>query len=148
MRFAPYHIEQFKNCILVTLRGEWDMATNIRYLGELSDCLEKRSGKPFHLIVDMRVWQDPKSDSNMKMKSTVKLDRRNQQSELWLEDDDSETNHIVENFFLDVAFTLDRTKDVSAFMQLCENKAEPIVVDYIKSWVARNSQRDEIDKQN
>lgn len=123
------------------------MATNIRYLGELSDCLEKRSGKPFHLIVDMRVWQDPKSDSNMKMKSTVKLDRRNQQSELWLEDDDSETDHIVENFFLDVAFTLDRTKDVSAFMQLCENKAEPVVVDYIKSWVARNSQRDEIDKQ-
>ena len=124
------------------------MATNIRYLGELSDCLEKRSGKPFHLIVDMRVWQDPKSDSNMKMKSTVKLDRRNQQSELWLEDDDSETDHIVENFFSDVAFTLDRTKDVSAFMQLCENKAEPVVVDYIKSWVARNSQRDEIDKQN
>jgi hypothetical protein len=148
MPMAPYHIEQFKNCILVTLRGEWDMATNIRYLGELSDCLEKRSGKPFHLIVDMRVWQDPRSDSNIKMKSTIKLDRRNQLSELWLEDDNSETDHIVENFFTDIAFTLDRTKHFSTFIALCETKAEPVVVDYIKSWVSRNTERDEVDKQN
>ncbi|MEC8232271.1 MAG: arginine decarboxylase [Pseudomonadota bacterium] len=139
MLVAPYHIEQFKNCILVTLRGDWDMATNIRYLGELSDCLKQRSGKPFHLIVDMRSWQDPKSDSNMRMKSTIRLDRRNQLSELWLEDENSDTGHIVENFFADVSFPLDRTQSLTEFFSLCETKAEPLVVEYIKSWVAQNS---------
>lgn len=139
MLVAPYHIEQFKNCILVTLRGDWDMATNIRYLGELSDCLKQRSGKPFHLIVDMRSWQDPKSDSNMRMKSTIRLDRRNQLSELWLEDENSDTGHIVKNFFADVSFPLDRTQSLTEFFSLCETKAEPLVVEYIKSWVAQNS---------
>ena len=63
MHIAPFHIELFRNCMLVTLRGKWTMSTNIQYLGKLSESLKARQGKPFHLFVDMRGWQIPKSDN-------------------------------------------------------------------------------------
>jgi len=131
----PFDIEIFQNCILVTLRGHWDMGTNISYLGELSDALQSRRGKPFHLFVDMRSWSIPNTDISRRIKEPVQLDRRNQLSELWLEDDTTDANHIAEKFLKNQPFTFSRTNDVTTFLSDVDKRVEPSVMAYVTSWI-------------
>lgn len=131
----PFDIEIFQSCILVTLRGNWNMVTNVSYLGELSDVLQSRGGKPFHLFVDMRSWSIPNTDISRRIKEPVQLDRRNQLSELWLEDDKTEANHIAEKFFANQPFTFSRTNDVTTFLSDVDKRVEPSVMTYVTSWI-------------
>ena len=133
--YRPFDIEIFQNCILVTLRGHWDMGTNISYLGELSDVLQGRKGKSFHLFVDMRSWSIPNTDILRRIKEPVQLDRRNQLSELWLEDDKTDANHIADKFFEIQPFTFSRTNNVSTFLNDVGNRVEPSVMQYVTSWI-------------
>ena len=139
MSTTPFHIEPFRNCILVTLRGKWDMSTNIQYLAKLSECLKTRKGRPFHLFVDMRGWQTPNSDTFNQIKAPIKLDRRNQLSETWLEDDETDVEHIAQKFFkspqINLGFELERTQNISEFIAYCEAKADKIVIDYVQTWI-------------
>tara|TARA_Y100000034_G_scaffold6266_1_gene6889 strand:- start:2378 stop:2797 length:420 start_codon:yes stop_codon:yes gene_type:complete len=137
-RATCYKIEQFKNCILVTLRGNWTMATNIEYLAVMAEEINKRKGRPFHLIVDMRSWQIPTAKTFTQMKAAIKIDRSNQVSELWLEDEDTKANHIAEKFFAETKFTLSRTKSITDFIEQCAQKADDNVVQYIKIWLTHN----------
>ena len=41
----PYKIENLDNWICITLRGVWDMATNIQYLSALANELNAKKGK-------------------------------------------------------------------------------------------------------
>ncbi|MBJ2129154.1 arginine decarboxylase [Alteromonas sp. IB21] len=140
MSTTPFQIEQFRNCMLVALRGKWTMSTNIQYLAKLSESLKARQGRPFHLFVDMRGWQIPKSDNFNQIKSSITLDRRNQLSELWLENDETDAEHIARRFFnspsTKLGFTLFRTKNVSDFITHCEDKADDVVMEYVRSWIA------------
>jgi hypothetical protein len=135
----PFHrsfdIEIFQNCILVTLRGNWDMVTNVNYLGELADVLQDRRGKPFHLLVDMRSWSIPNTDISRRIKEPVQLDRRNQLSEFWLEDDKTDANHIAEKFFENQPFIFNRTNDVTTFLSDVTKRVEPSMMDYVTSWI-------------
>lgn len=139
MSTTPFHIEQFRNCIFVTLRGKWNMSTNIQYLAHLSDCLKTRKGRPFHLFIDMRTWQVPQSDTFNQIKAPIKLDRRNQLSETWLEDDETDAEHIAQKFFksstVNLGFELERTQNISEFIAYCEEKADKIVIDYVRTWI-------------
>ncbi|WP_334038686.1 arginine decarboxylase [Alteromonas macleodii] len=139
MSTTPFHIEPFRNCILVTLRGKWDMSTNIQYLAKLSDCLKTRKGRPFHLFVDMRSWQIPNSDTFNQIKAPIKLDRRSQLSETWLEDEATDADHIAEKFFsapsIKLGFELERTQSIPEFITLCEEKADNVVIDYVRTWI-------------
>ncbi|OJF70967.1 arginine decarboxylase [Alteromonas sp. V450] len=137
-RPSSYNIEQFKNCILVTLRGNWTMATNIQYLAVMAEEINKRKGRPFHLIVDMRSWQIPTAKSFTQMKAAIKIDRRNQVSELWLEDDETNADHVAQKFFAETKFTLSRTKSVTDFIEQCAQKADDSVVQYVKIWLSNN----------
>lgn len=131
----PFDIEIFQNCILVTLRGHWDMGTNVNYLGELSDALQSRRGKPFHLFVDMRSWSSTKTETVIRIKDSIQLDRRNQLSELWLEDDATDANHIAQRYLEKQPFTFSRTKDVNTFLSDVEKRVEPSVMAYVTSWI-------------
>jgi len=133
--YRPFDIEIFQSCILVTLRGHWNMVTNVNYLGELADVLQSRKGKSFHLLVDMRCWSIPDTDVSRRIKEPVQLDRRNQLSELWLEDDKTDANHIAENFIASQPFTFSRTKDVNTFLSDVEKRVEPSVMQYVTSWI-------------
>ena len=137
MSTAPFRIEQFRNCIVVTLRGKWNMTTNIQYLATLSEILKTRKGRPFHLFVDMRSWQIPKSDTFNQIKAPLKLGRRNQLSEMWLEDETTDADHIAEKFFTlssnKLSFKLQRTHDVTVFMTHGKNCADEAVVQYIQT---------------
>lgn len=139
MHIAPFHIELFRNCMLVTLRGKWTMSTNIQYLGKLSESLKARQGKPFHLFVDMRGWQIPKSDNFNQIKSSITLDRRNQLSELWLENEETDAEHIAQKFFnsssTKLGFTLIRTHNVIDFITHCEDKADDVAMEYVRTWI-------------
>jgi hypothetical protein len=141
MPTAPFNIEQFHNCLLVTLRGKWDMATNILYLAQLSESLKRRRGRPFHLLVDMRTWQIPKSDSFNQMKAPIKLDRRNQLSEVWLENEDTDADHIADKFFSEQRFPLTRTKDEQTFLAHSKTLVDEVVMSYIRSWIENDTFR-------
>jgi hypothetical protein len=141
MPTAPFNIEQFHNCLLVTLRGKWDMATNILYLAQLSESLKRRRGRPFHLLVDMRTWQIPKSDSFNQMKAPIKLDRRNQLSEVWLENEDTDADHIADKFFNEQRFPLTRTKDEQTFLAHSKTLVDEVVMSYIRSWIENDTFR-------
>ena len=141
MPTAPFNIEQFHNCLLVTLRGKWDMATNIQYLAQLSESLKRRRGRPFHLLVDMRTWQIPKSDSFNQMKAPIKLDRRNQLSEVWLENEDTDADHIANKFFSEQRFSLTRTKDEQIFLAHSKTLVDEVVMSYIRSWIENDTFR-------
>ena len=47
----------------------------------------------------MRSWQIPNSDTFNQIKAPIKLDRRSQLSETWLEDEATDADHIAEKFF-------------------------------------------------
>ncbi|WP_334065154.1 arginine decarboxylase [Alteromonas genovensis] len=133
--YRPFDIEIFQNCILVTLRGHWDMGTNINYLVELSDILQSRKGKPFHLFVDMRSWSSTKTETVIRIKDSIQLDRRNQLSELWLEDDTTDANHIAQRYLENQPFTFSRTNDVTTFLSDIDKRVEPSVMAYVTSWI-------------
>lgn len=141
MPTAPFNIEQFHNCLLVTLRGKWDMATNIQYLAQLSESLKRRRGRPFHLLVDMRTWQIPKSDSFNQMKAPIKLDRRNQLSEVWLENEDTDADHTANKFLSEQRFSLTRTKDEQVFLTHSQTLVDEVVMSYIRSWIENDTFR-------
>ena len=139
-----YHIEVFQDLILVTLRGRWDMNTNIQYLAAFGDTLKARRGKAFHIIVDMRTWEVPNSVSFAKMKAPIQLDRRNQLSETWLEDGETVVDHIAAKFFNEQNFTLHRTKDHDSFMSRVDLVFDIETKAYVQDWVAASA----VDKQN
>ncbi|MEC8233407.1 MAG: arginine decarboxylase [Pseudomonadota bacterium] len=114
------------------------MATNIEYLAVMAEEINKRKGRPFHLIVDMRSWQIPTAKTFTQMKAAIKIDRSNQVSELWLEDEDTKANQIAEKFFAETKFTLSRTKSITDFIEQCAQKADDNVVQYIKIWLTHN----------
>ena len=66
-----YHIEEFHDVILVTLRGCWNLNTNIQYLATFGDILNARRGKAFYIIVDMRTWRVPHSESFARIKAPI-----------------------------------------------------------------------------
>ena len=136
---TPFYIEPFRNCILVRLRGKWDMSTNIQYLAKLSECMKTRKARPFHLFVDMRSWQIPNSYNFNQIKAPIELDRRSQLSETWLEDEATDADHIAKKVFTSpttkLGFELERTQSISAFITHCEEKADKVVVDYIRTWI-------------
>ncbi|MDO6566938.1 arginine decarboxylase [Alteromonas sp. 1_MG-2023] len=139
-----YQIEVFKDVILVTLRGDWDMNTNIQYLAFFADTLKSRRGKAFHVLVDMRTWKVPDSVSFAKMKAPIQLDRRNQLSETWLEDGETVADHIANKFFNEQNFTLQRTKDIESFMQQVDSMFGAKTKAHIFDWQAAHA----VDKEN
>jgi hypothetical protein len=139
-----YHIEVFQDLVLVTLRGRWDMSTNIQYLAAFGDTLRARRGKAFHVLVDMRTWKVPNSVTFAKMKAPIHLDRRNQKIEIWLEDDDTVADHIAAKFFNEQNFTLHRTKDQDSFMTQVDVVFDIETKAYIQNWITASA----VDKQN
>ncbi|CAD5248273.1 conserved hypothetical protein [Alteromonas sp. 38] len=139
-----YHIEVFQDLILVTLRGRWDMSTNIQYLATFADTLNARRGKAFHIIVDMRSWEVPDSEFFARMKAPIQIDRRNQKIEIWLEDDKTVADHIAAKFFNEQNFTLHRTKNQDSFIRQVDSVFSGETKAYILEWVSRQV----IDKQN
>lgn len=119
------------------------MSTNIQYLAQLSETLKSRKGRPFHLFVDMRSWQIPNSDIYNQIKAPMKLDRRNQLGELWLEDERTDYGTIAEKFFSEQKFVLERTNTVDAFLKSVAERAGEVVANDIKNWV----ENEEFDKQ-
>ncbi|BFT31893.1 hypothetical protein D210916BOD24_30690 [Alteromonas sp. D210916BOD_24] len=144
MSKALYHIEQVSNCILVTLRGEWSESTNIQYLAALSEYLKRRRGRPFILLVDMRTWQIPKSETFNQIKAPFKLDRRNQLYEIWLECEGTDADHVAEKMRLEAKTPLERTHSVSQFLASCADKTDNKALAHITAWVENES----VDKQN
>ena len=135
MSKAFYHIEQVSNCILVTLRGEWNESTNIQYLAALSEFLKRRRGRPFSLLVDMRTWQIPKSETFNQIKAPIKLDRRNQLYEIWLECEETDADHVAQKMREEVSTPLKRTNSVSQFLASCAQRNDSDTVEQIKTWV-------------
>lgn len=144
MSQQPYRIEVVKNCICVTLRGHWDMTTNIQYLSTLANTLNDRKGSSYHLLVDMRTWVVPISAIAEKIKGHIQLDRRNQLSEIWLQSEEADIEHIADKFHDEHHFTLHRITDVQGFIDkvelLCGHESKK----HIEAWLDRNP----IDKQN
>lgn len=143
MSTVPYEIRQVDNCYLVTLRGKWNMSTNIQYLAQLSETLKSRKGRSFHLLVDMRTWQIPNSNIYNQIKAQMKLDRRNQLGELWLEDECTDYGNIAEKFLSEQKFVLERTNTVDAFLRSVAKRAGEVAANDIKNWV----ENEEFDKQ-
>lgn len=117
------------------------MATNILYLAQLAESLKRRRGRPFHLLVDMRTWQIPKSDSFNQMKAPIKLDRRNQLSEMWLENEDTDADHIADKFLTEQRFSLTRTKDQQTFLAHSKTLVDEVTMAYITSWIENDTFR-------
>lgn len=139
-----YHIEKFQDCILVTLRGSWNISTNIQYLSSLAEVLEARKGKKFRLLVDMRDWQVPSTPSAKRIKAAFHLDRRNQYAEIWLVNNATKSDDLEDKFFNHVSFSPKRAHTVKQFMDyVCNNDSNEQRA-YILDWLERNS----VDKQN
>ena len=140
----PYKIENLDNWICITLRGVWDMATNIQYLSALANELNAKKGKSFNIAVDMRGWVVPFSEITERIKAPIHLDRRNQRCEVWLEEQGMKVDHIADKFFNEQHVKLTRTyssSDFLAHINVLEN--EPLV-SHMSQWLQQN----QVDKQN
>jgi hypothetical protein len=144
MSQQPYRIEILNNCICVTLRGHWDMATNIQYLSSLANTLNSRKGASFHLLVDMRTWGVSASAVSQRIKGHIHLDRRNQISEIWLQSKGVDVEHIADKFSGEQHFTLHRTSSVDSFLDKVEHVCGQDNKQAVVAWLKRNT----VDKQN
>lgn len=139
-----YQIEVLDDIVLVTLRGQWDMSTNIQYLAAFAEALNARRGKAFHIIVDMRTWVVPNTTLFTRIKAPIQIDRRNQRSEFWLEGPTSYVDHIAEKFAYEQNFQLLRNNDENAFLEHIEAAFSEDTTVRIVEWLARHA----VDKQN
>jgi hypothetical protein len=57
-----------------------------------------------------------------------------------LEDNATDADHIAQKFFTTpsgkLGFELERTQSISEFITHCEEKADKIVLDYVRTWIA------------
>jgi len=141
---APFTIEIFQNYLLVGLRGKWDMSTNIHYLSKLASSLQRCNGKAFHMVVDMRGWQIPNDTISEKIKAPIHLDRRNQRSEIWLEDSNTVADHIAEKVASEQSVHLLRTDSTSRVIEWVRQYSSAAAAERISQWLADNK----VDKQN
>lgn len=141
---APFTIEIFQNYLLVVLRGQWGMSTNIHYLSTLASSLKACNSKAFHIIVDMRGWEIPNDTVLEKIKAPIHLDRRNQRNEIWLEDSNTIADHIADKVSSEQSVNLLRTDSTSRVIEWVKRQSSSPVAEHISQWLADNT----VDKQN
>lgn len=119
------------------------MSTNIHYLSTLALSLQTCNSKAFHMVVDMRGWQIPNDTLSEKIKAPIHLDRRNQRSEIWLEDSDTVADHIADKVTSEQSVHLLRTDSTSRVIEWVSKQSSPSVTEHISQWLADNT----VDKQ-
>ncbi|MEW9797682.1 hypothetical protein [Alteromonas sp. CYL-A6] len=134
MATKQYEIRKVDNCFLVRTTGDWDLQNDLSYISDLSDALKSRQGKAFYLVVDMRGLAVPDSVKNSKKNYPIHLDRRNQQGEIWLMDDFSQTEHLL-IYFEKVGFELKRTTEPGEFIDWLYQRIAPHTLNEIVSWI-------------
>lgn len=120
------------------------MSTNIHYLSTLTSSLQTCNSKAFHMVVDMRGWQIPYDAVSEKIKAPIHLDRRNQRSEIWLEDCNTLADHIADKVSSEQSVHLLRTDSTSRVIEWVKQQSSPSVTEHIRQWLVDNK----VDKQN
>lgn len=132
MPTPSFSIKTCGNCILIKKSVVWDLKTDIAYLGALCNEMNKRKGKAFYVVADMRGWRAPDAVKQSKAKVAISMDRRNQKGEIWLLNEITATDHLLP-FFEGEPFPLERVTTSDALLawitpRISENVAEEIAL--------------------
>ncbi|WP_339772963.1 hypothetical protein [uncultured Paraglaciecola sp.] len=93
-----YRITVKSRLIVVQIKGQWTLQTDMAYLSDLGETMHAMRGNTWAVLVDMRGWVIPKSVSSSPLKSDVNLDRRNQKLECWVVDSPSQGDALLPYF--------------------------------------------------
>lgn len=135
MSAPSFSINTSGNCILIKKTADWDLKTDIAYLSALCEQMLKRKGKAFYVVVDMRGWHVPDSVKQAKIKSTNKLDRRNQKGEIWLLSELTAADHLLHHF-KDEPFPLERVTTSDALLAWITPRVTESVSKEIAQWLS------------
>ncbi|MFC3093986.1 hypothetical protein DRW07_10930 [Alteromonas sediminis] len=116
-----YSIEKVDNLILLRTSGEWSLALDIAYLGDVSQTFKAARGKPFNVFVDMRGLKISQDVKDTPLKKDLVLDRRSQRAEYWLADNLSESEYLLP-YFEHVSFPLHRLTDKAQAWDIIRHK--------------------------
>ncbi len=98
---SHFTIERHERCLFVSLKGQWDLSADMRYLTELTRYIAQIQTRPWGVVVDMLEWSLPISEQRIDRQdvANIHLDRRNQIFECWIVKDEFqalELQHFVE----------------------------------------------------
>ncbi|GGW90434.1 hypothetical protein GCM10007391_25810 [Alteromonas halophila] len=122
------------HCFVVRKSGLWELSTDLQYISELADILNKRQGNAFYLIVDMRGMRVPQEVKSNNEKYPIFLDRRNQKGEIWLLDDFAQADHLLK-YFKQVSFALKRTTSRDECVEWLAQYLSPSEADAVTTWL-------------
>lgn len=129
-----FSIKTCGNCILIKKTADWDFKTDIAYLSALCNEMNKRKGKAFYVVADMRNWRVPDTVKQSKIKMPVELDRRNQKGEIWLLSELSAADHLLP-YFKDEPFPLERVTTKDALLAWISPRVSESVAQEIARWL-------------
>lgn len=135
MPTPSFSIKTCGNCILIKKTAEWDFKTDIAYLSALCDEMNKRKGKAFYVVADMRGWRVPDSVKQSKAKVPIVMDRRNQKGEIWLLSELRDAEHLLQ-YFKDEPFPLERVTTTEALLRWIAPRVTESVTREITIWLS------------
>ncbi len=136
MPTPSFSITTCGNCILIKKSEEWDFQTDIAYLSALCNEMNKRKGKAFYVVADMRGWRVPDAVKQSKAKVAITMDRRNQKGEIWLLSDMSAADHLLP-YFEGEPFPLERVTTSDALLAWISPRVPESVAQEIALWLPK-----------
>lgn len=106
----------------VVLEGQWNVATDLSYLTELSDNMRQIRNQPWGLVVDMRNWYIDSVEQTFAAPNSVSidLDRRNQVLECWLVRENSQADFLVGTVTNQPKIEFVKSKSLDALLTHCK----------------------------
>ncbi|WP_218310431.1 hypothetical protein [Alteromonas antoniana] len=136
MPTPSFSIKTCGNCILIKKSEEWDLKTDIAYLSALCNEMNKRKGKAFYVVADMRNWSVPDAVKQSKTKVAITMDRRNQKGEIWLLSDMAAADHLL-SFFDGEPFPLERVTTSDELLAWISPRVAESVSQEIAQWLPK-----------
>jgi len=129
-----YSISHTRHLILISRDNEWDYSSEIAYLSELADTVERYKRRPFSIVVDMRGWHIPDEIRYGPKREDVTLDRRSQIGECWLLDTPHQADHLLRHF-IGVKFHLEHVYSDNEVLRWARQMVPEDEVTELSKWL-------------
>lgn len=133
-----YTITQTRHFILISRTNDWDFSSEVNYLSELAEALEKYKRRPFSIFADLRGWHIPDDIRYGAARTNVSLDRRSQKGECWLLDTPNQADHLLRHF-VGTRFTLEHVLNEEDAINWAGRMADEAETIRFKEWLASQS---------
>ncbi len=110
------------------------MSTDLSYLSELAEHIDRIKSRKYCIFADMRGWQVEQPIKQVVAKTDVRFDRRSQKGECWLQATVNQADYLVK-FFEGTRFPLYRTTDTTEALGWARELLDEESQSHVRRWI-------------